>query len=81
MQNPKNYQNFSEEHEYTGGIPVGQPVQYELQQMSPQQQAPYFQQPNNNPYQGNNQYPNMMQPTQPVFNMNQQAPGPMILQP
>ncbi len=30
MQNQKNYQNFSDEQEYTGGIPVGQPLQYEL---------------------------------------------------
>lgn len=41
MQNQKNYQNFQDEREFTGGIPVGQPVQFELQNVH-QPQQPYF---------------------------------------
>ena len=72
MQNQRNHQNFNEEQEYSGiPIPVGQPVQYEMQQIPPQQ-APYFQQPIQNPYQANFQQP--MMPMQPVQ-------APMVIQP
>lgn len=80
MQNQKNYQNFQDEQEFTGGIPVGHPVQYEMQPPH-QHQQPYFQQPVN-PYQNANHYPNPIQPPpQPIFALNQQPQGPMVVQP
>lgn len=78
MQNQKNYQNFQEEQEFTGGIPVGQPVQFELQNVN-QPQQPYFQQPIQNPYQHANQFHGMM-PQQPVFPINQNAQGLIPMQ-
>jgi len=81
MQNQKNYQNFQDEQEYTGGIPVGQPVQYEMQPVPNQNQPPYFQQPPMNPYQNSNPYPNQMQPPQPIFSVNQPVQAPMVIQP
>ncbi len=79
MQNQKNYQDLNDEQEYTGGIPVGQPLHYELNQVQ-QNQQPYFQQVNQNQYPNANQYPNVM-PPQPVYAMNQQGQAPMIVQP
>lgn len=78
MQNQKKYQNFQEEQEFTGGIPVGQPVQFELQNVN-QPQQPYFQQPIQNPYQHANQFNGMM-PQQPVFPINQNVQGLIPMQ-
>jgi len=80
MQNQKNYQNFQDEQEFTGGIPVGQPVQFEMQNVNqPQQpQQPYFQQPHSNPYHNVNQFQGM--PQQPVYPMAQQAQGFPLMQ-
>lgn len=81
MNQQKNYQNFQDEQEFTGGIPVGHPVHFEMQP-SNQPQQPYFHQPPMNAYQNSNQYQSPVQaPPQPVFGLNQIPQGPIVIQP